>query len=297
MKIEEIKVGDKLTTQLNELYEIKEIIGEGLNRRYVAYFPASGNWQIVYPQIAFSRRFRDSSKPYMYGIGYSKGTKENPATASGGEHVEIFHTWYGMLGRCYGGDGGKRNYKDVWVCEEWHNYMNFKQWYIERINTIDKKYFALDKDLFGDGKRIYSPQTCCLIPQEINSCITAIKSFENYAITETSAKSVYVLSKLLNKYQDHLEARVIDRLSNFIRKYSIEYKKVTGVSLGTFYKIKETPKANLSDVKLTAFIEYDGRLLKFQSAEEIKTFIKKIEKEQIFKQKVNVTEKRHNKQE
>ena len=60
----------------------------------------------------------------------------------------------------------KPKYKDKSVCEEWHNYANFKLWYEKHIT--EGCQIDLDKDLLKQGNKIYSPETCLLIEHYIN---------------------------------------------------------------------------------------------------------------------------------
>lgn len=87
----------------------------------------------------------------------------------------IYYTWRNMLDRCYDESNFIRrngNYADVRVCKEWFTFSNFYNWAIEKY----KSGYSLDKDLLQynntDGKyRYYSPQTCCFIPQKINTLL------------------------------------------------------------------------------------------------------------------------------
>ena len=83
---------------------------------------------------------------------------------------KYYHIWKGMLNRCYDNkrQKSKISYKDVTVCEEWYNFQNFAQWYEQNY----KESFELDKDILFKGNKIYSPQTCCFIPNEINVLFT-----------------------------------------------------------------------------------------------------------------------------
>lgn len=75
--------------------------------------------------------------------------------------------WHCMLIRCYYiKEQETRNisYIGCSVCEEWHLLSTFKKWY--DINYIDG--YVLDKDILIDGNKVYSPETCCFIPQHLN---------------------------------------------------------------------------------------------------------------------------------
>lgn len=64
----------------------------------------------------------------------------------------------------------KRNfptYEDCELCEEWKEYANFKVWYDNPENGYMEGY-DLDKDLLSNGRKIYSPETCCFIPKHLN---------------------------------------------------------------------------------------------------------------------------------
>ena len=76
-----------------------------------------------------------------------------------------------MLRRCYGNEYKFRTYKDVEVCEEWLNFQNFKKWYIENLWDCDEK-LCLDKDIIKQNNKIYSPQTCVIVPNKINLLFT-----------------------------------------------------------------------------------------------------------------------------
>lgn len=78
-----------------------------------------------------------------------------------------YEVWYDMFRRCC--SSWKRsdsyiNYKDCSVCEEWLIFSNFKSW----METQDWEGKVLDKDLLILGNKIYSPNTCIFISNELN---------------------------------------------------------------------------------------------------------------------------------
>lgn len=71
-----------------------------------------------------------------------------------------------MLERCYDQKYHQKEptYIGCSVCGEWKYFSNFKRWFDE--NYIEG--YQLDKDILVKGNKIYSPETCCFVPQEIN---------------------------------------------------------------------------------------------------------------------------------
>lgn len=75
--------------------------------------------------------------------------------------------WRGMRARCY--ISGRASYKECDVCDEWlSDYKAFANWFINNLYNCNGEMLELDKDLFSKEKKIYSPDTCCLLPKKIN---------------------------------------------------------------------------------------------------------------------------------
>ena len=79
-----------------------------------------------------------------------------------------------MLKRCYDPYyiNKKPTYINCYVCEEWHNFQNFAEWFYENYYTIKNEVMHLDKDILYKGNKFYSPQTCCFVPENLNSLFT-----------------------------------------------------------------------------------------------------------------------------
>lgn len=123
----------------------------------------------------------------VYGIGYFGVGKYTSIGVKGDKNKKkclSYSKWQGMLFRCYSESGQLKypTYKNVTVCKEWHNYQNFAKWFEENY----KPHMAgwhLEKDILTKGNKIYSPETCCFVPIEINSLIIGCdKSRGNYPI-------------------------------------------------------------------------------------------------------------------
>lgn len=80
--------------------------------------------------------------------------------------TKYYVLWGSMFARCYGGKNP--SYKDVTVCEEWHNFQNFAQWFEENWKPWMDSSWQLDKDIICSDCKIYSPETCCFVPKQLN---------------------------------------------------------------------------------------------------------------------------------
>lgn len=83
--------------------------------------------------------------------------------------TDAYIHWKDMIRRCYDKKSLKTRptYSDCAVCKEWLRFSVFKEWF-------DKNYiqgYALDKDILSKGNRVYSPETCCFVPIEINTLV------------------------------------------------------------------------------------------------------------------------------
>lgn len=89
-------------------------------------------------------------------------------------NTKEYIAWKTMIGRCYNEKYKEKypTYKDVTVCKEWFLFENFYEWLHSQEN-FDKwfngNYWAVDKDILVKGNKIYSPDTCCLVPGYINT--------------------------------------------------------------------------------------------------------------------------------
>lgn len=105
--------------------------------------------------------------PSVYGVGYIGNEKK---IDENGKVIKSYTQWTNMLRRCYSDECQKAHptYKGCSVCEEWYNYSNFKNWYDENYYEIEGERMDLDKDILVKGNKIYSPDTCVFVTQNIN---------------------------------------------------------------------------------------------------------------------------------
>lgn len=116
---------------------------------------------------------------YSSVIGIGKTGNKYPTRTSHGITKE-YKTWRSIIYRSFDQKTKEREptYQDVTCCDEWLLYENFYEWLHSQEN-FDKWYngrlWAIDKDILVKGNKIYSPETCCLVPQSVNSLFSYSK--------------------------------------------------------------------------------------------------------------------------
>lgn len=110
---------------------------------------------------------RNKIKAKLYGVGVNdiEGT-----ISYKGKLFKFYEVWMAMFNRCYNKKFQEREqtYIGCTICDEWKSLSNFKKWFDENYT----EGYELDKDLLGNGSKIYSPSTCCFVPKEINALTT-----------------------------------------------------------------------------------------------------------------------------
>jgi len=95
-----------------------------------------------------------------------------------GKNTPEYEAWSGMIKRCYGEKKLEKytSYIGCSVDEKWHNFQNFAKWHEENYNPEIMKDWQLDKDILVKNNKIYSPETCCFVPRDINNVIKTNKN-------------------------------------------------------------------------------------------------------------------------
>lgn len=105
----------------------------------------------------------------VYGKGYigiGKYCRSSDLTA--------FCKWECMFKRVYSDLPDYLSYREVVICESWHNFQNFAEWYY-KVSKGDCS-LELDKDLGSVGlvNPVYSPETCNLLHPKLNKAISKL---------------------------------------------------------------------------------------------------------------------------
>ena len=110
----------------------------------------------------------------FYGVAYNSKGKHK--ARENGKRTKSYQTWRDMIRRCYDPKMLKESptYVGCSVDERWHDFQDFAEWLYD--NPYSNLGYHLDKDLLFPNNKIYSPETCCFVPQELNSLLTDRRS-------------------------------------------------------------------------------------------------------------------------
>ena len=163
-KLHENRIGETHTTNNGEKLTILNYRG---NFRYLIKFEDNTEINGVRYDHIKNGEVKNPNTPIVYGIGYSSIGKYSQK-----EHRSAYRKWQGMLERCYSEKYHikKPTYIGCSVSEDWFNFQVFADWFYDETNGY-KEGYQLDKDILKKGNKIYSPETCCFVPQEINTLL------------------------------------------------------------------------------------------------------------------------------
>lgn len=238
--------GYEFTTKQGYIARVENYIGvENIIVNFVGTdIRVKTRWQRI-----IERAVENPYHPTFFGVGFRGQGNYSLSLAS-----KACSDWTGMLFRCYGRRSLPANptYKDVYVCESWHNFQNFAEWH-EQNYVLG---WELDKDLFSDFlDKSYSEDTCCYLPKPLN----------------------LLLSRL---GQDH--ENVYSDPRGKVRTYSARY---SGKSLGTFKTKLEAIKVQNSYAK-SAREQLLQKYIPVLSERIVDAFYRKLENEAKRKQQL-----------
>lgn len=166
------RMGEKHTNNLGQEFRIIEYIdfynctiefSDGVIRRNVCYGDIKKG------------EVKNLFYPVIYGVAYIGEGKY-----SWKDNKKFYTTWKGILERCYNEKFKNEHptYKECTVDPSWHNFQVFAEWMDINYNPEITEGWHLDKDILIKDNKVYSPETCCFIPAEIN-CLFYKKSSNN----------------------------------------------------------------------------------------------------------------------
>lgn len=154
--------------------------GDILVLRYVSSkgvlikFMNTGNTKYAHISAIRKMEVRDTEAFPVYKVGIMDIPNELKKDAPTPKEYSL---WNGMKSRCYNENIRHLlpTYSEVTMSENFKKYSYFKDWCSKQVG-FDQEGFHLDKDLLSLDSKIYSENTCCFIPSEINCAVTNNKS-------------------------------------------------------------------------------------------------------------------------
>ncbi len=170
---------------------------------------------------------KDWSLPSVYNIGYRDCGEDTE-----GSHRKVSRLWSSILLRCYDKRWqiNHQSYSDCTVSDNFKYFSKFKDWYYKQIGH-DQEGWHLDKDILVKGNKVYSEETCCFVPNEIN--LLFVKS--------NKTRGDFPIGVSFCKYHNRFVANI---RKNGTRKY-LGYSNNAETA---FYYYKEAKEAYIKEV-------------------------------------------------
>ena len=191
----ENRLGEKFITY--EGYEIEIVQYFNAKNCTIKFNDNTIRYNIQYDKIK-KGKVKNFNHKSILKIGYIGNGVYNSKN-----NYNIYKTWKRMFDRCHNLKIQSKNitYIGCYVDECWYNFQNFAKWYEENWK-IYMEIWALDKDILVKGNKVYSPETCCLVPREINNLFPKANSIRgHYPIGVSKNKNKFRVFCCLNNKQ------------------------------------------------------------------------------------------------
>ncbi|AUS02118.1 hypothetical protein NVP2095A_37 [Vibrio phage 2.095.A._10N.286.46.E10] len=121
-----------------------------------------------------------------------------------GEHLvrvdnkltKTYQVWSDMIKRCYSEKRQKRQptYIGCTVCDEWHNYQVFADWYYKNLPEGIERY-EVDKDIINPGNKTYSPEMCTIVSARENRKESNLRNTtREYIVKDPSGDTLVIVN-------------------------------------------------------------------------------------------------------
>lgn len=89
------------------------------------------------------------------------------------ENINAYYLWSGMFKRCYSSNKLKLSpsYRGCEVAGDFLYFSKFLSW-CEQQKGFGQNGFQLDKDILLKDNKLYSAETCCFVPKDLNVILT-----------------------------------------------------------------------------------------------------------------------------
>ena len=105
----------------------------------------------------------------VYGVGINDWVGN---VMVDGKKIWEYALWQDMLQRCFSESFKQSNptYEGVTCSKEWLSMNTFIK-DVSQMKGYGLKGLALDKDILQKGNKLYSKETCCFVPKEVNTLL------------------------------------------------------------------------------------------------------------------------------
>lgn len=167
MKKKKIEVGDEFT--INEGGRVVVVEYGGCSNVLVKHLDDYGHEMVVEVGHLRAGKVKNPYHPSVHGVGFVGVGEYKPS--EGRKNTKEYSTWNSMFARCYCPKLHEKypTYVGCSVDKRWHNFQVFAKWFNEQHRADD---WQLDKDLIEEGNKIYTPELCRFIPQDLNKLLT-----------------------------------------------------------------------------------------------------------------------------
>ncbi|HHZ95272.1 MAG TPA: AP2 domain-containing protein [Flavobacteriales bacterium] len=168
----------------------------------------------------------------IYGVGINDAEYMVRIVVDGNVVLcPFYRKWHSMITRCLSVNYQSKHptYKGVGICNDWLVFSVFKQWMIKQ----DWQGRDLDKDILTQGNKIYSPEFCIFVPNEVNKLFTNRKlAGGDYpqGVHFSVAERKYKAQCCINGRQDYLGFFSTPELASEAYKKA-KYKEIKRVAL------------------------------------------------------------------
>lgn len=180
--------------------------------------------------------------PAVCGVGYLGVGEYSPSID--GKKTLAYVQWHGVVRRSYDLEykNKQNSYKNTNMCEEWHCYNTYAEWFYQQKGW--DKGFHLDKDILGNGNHTYSPETCCLVPAEINSLVSS----------GSVRKGLYAAGVTYSKKDRTFYAAIQeDRVYNHLGSFKTEHEAFLAYKKAKERRVKEVALLWKNEVDIKVF--------------------------------------------
>ena len=241
-----VKVGYRGTNNAGQDFTVVECTGRRGRDTYflVAFDGFEDKLQEYRLNSIREGSIKNAYYPIVFGVGCRGELRVKSDDPEHKFFKDMYIRWHAMLDRCYNPNHNLyKSYgaKGVYVSDEWLNFSNYYVWIRGELSKVFNLYqqleidFMVDKDLRIPGNKVYSSETCCVLPSEINRFIAhkrynadtglvGIMKFKNYAAKpyafnkNTGTNKIYFYATL-EEAKRAFDNHFYDRLNFLMFKY------------------------------------------------------------------------------